>query len=89
MQYYSEELLKGLEDLSRVAAARAHLTGPPSAADAWKDVKMNGGRREYRRLFRAVTLLSERRATAESIHTAQEAERRIRSSKALAEDGKE
>ena len=53
---------------------------------AWRDLKLNGGRADFRQLFIIVSELSSLRATGESIVEAQDYERRSRGARALAED---
>ena len=45
---------------------------------AWRDLKLNGGRADFRQLFIIVSELSSLRATGESIVEAQDYERRSR-----------
>ena len=77
VQEYSEQLL---DQLSSVQPAL------PSALAAWADVKVNGGRDKYRRLFMTAAGRSALTATPDSLAEAQVHERRIRGARALAED---
>lgn len=77
VQWYSEQLAEQLDSLQ---------PPPPTAAAAWRDVKMNSGRGEFRLLFAVVVYLSTEEATAASIKAAQQYERRQRGAKALHED---
>jgi hypothetical protein len=78
VQWYSEELISKLFLCS---------PQPPSAEDAWCDIKLNGGCGDFRQLFILVANLSAELYTADSIKQCQAQERRARGAKALSEDG--
>ena len=77
VEWYSQELEKMLI---------VTQPPPPTAADAYRDLKTGNGRGAYRALYLCICSLSAGHATAESILACEQAERRARGTKALVED---